>query len=47
MAQETLDAAFTPAVSIVIGLNVALGMILERGLEAAFERPRPPRPRLP
>ena len=32
-----LDAAFTPAVSIVIGLNVALGMILERGLEAAFE----------
>ncbi len=36
-AQESLDAAFTPAVSIVIGLNVALGMILERGLEAAFE----------
>lgn len=36
-AQETLDAAFTPAVSIVIGLNVALGMILERGLDAAFE----------
>jgi aspartate aminotransferase-like enzyme len=37
VAQETLDAAFTPAVSIVVGLNVALGMILERGLEAAFE----------
>jgi aspartate aminotransferase-like enzyme len=37
-AQETLDAAFTPAVSIVIGLNVALGLILEPGLEAAFER---------
>ena len=36
-AQESLDAAFTPAVSIVIGLNVALGMILEGGLEAAFE----------
>jgi aspartate aminotransferase-like enzyme len=36
-AQEQLDAAFTPAVSIVIGLNVALGMILERGLETAFE----------
>jgi aspartate aminotransferase-like enzyme len=36
-AQEQLDAAFTPAVSIVIGLNVALGLILERGLEAAFE----------
>jgi serine---pyruvate transaminase len=37
VAQEALDAAFTPAVSIVIGLNVALGLILERGLEAAFE----------
>ena len=37
-AQELLDAAFTPAVSIVIGLNVALGLILERGLDAAFER---------
>jgi aspartate aminotransferase-like enzyme len=36
-AQEELDAAFTPAVSIVVGLNVALGLILERGLEAAFE----------
>ncbi len=36
-AQEALDAAFTPAVSIVVGLNVALGLILERGLEAAFD----------
>jgi aspartate aminotransferase-like enzyme len=36
-AQESLDAAFTPAVSIVVALNVALGLILERGLEAAFE----------
>ena len=36
VAQESLDAAFTPAVSIVMGLNVALGLILERGLEAAF-----------
>jgi serine---pyruvate transaminase len=36
-AQEALDAAFTPAVSIVVALNVALGLILERGLEAAFE----------
>jgi len=36
-AQEALDAAFTPAVSIVVGLDVALGLILERGLEAAFE----------
>jgi aspartate aminotransferase-like enzyme len=35
--QESLDAPFTPAVSVVIGLDVALGMILERGLEAAFE----------
>jgi serine---pyruvate transaminase len=37
VAQESLDAAFTPAVSIVVGLNVALGLILERGLEAAFD----------
>jgi aspartate aminotransferase-like enzyme len=37
VGQESLDAPFTPAVSIVIGLNVALGLILERGLEAAFE----------
>jgi serine---pyruvate transaminase len=37
-AQEIFDAAFTPAVSLVVGLDVALGMILERGLEAAFER---------
>jgi serine---pyruvate transaminase len=36
-AQRKLDAAFTPAVSIVIGLDVALGMLLERGLEAAFD----------
>jgi aspartate aminotransferase-like enzyme len=37
VAQESLDAAFTPAVSIVMGLNVALGLILERGLRAAFD----------
>jgi serine---pyruvate transaminase len=36
-AQHKLDAAFTPAVSIVIGLDVALGLLLERGLEAAFD----------
>jgi serine---pyruvate transaminase len=36
-AQESLDAAFTPAVSIVVGLNVALGLILDRGLEVAFD----------
>ena len=36
-AQASLDAAFTPAVSIVVGLNVALGLVLERGLEAAFD----------
>jgi aspartate aminotransferase-like enzyme len=36
-AQAKLDAAFTPAVSIVVGLDVALGLLLERGLEAAFE----------
>ncbi len=37
-AQAKLDAPFTPAVSLVLGLNVALGLLLEEGLEAAFER---------
>ncbi|MGH2922121.1 MAG: pyridoxal-phosphate-dependent aminotransferase family protein [Gaiellaceae bacterium] len=36
-AQRKFDAAFTPAVSIVVGLDVALGLLLERGLDAAFE----------
>jgi aspartate aminotransferase-like enzyme len=33
-----LDAPFTPAVSLVAGLNVALGLMLEEGLEAVFDR---------
>ena len=37
-AQEALDSAFTPAVSLVAALDVALGMLLEQGLEAAFDR---------
>ena len=37
-AQQIFDAAFTPAVSLVKGLDVALGLLLEQGLEAAFER---------
>jgi aspartate aminotransferase-like enzyme len=37
-AQEVFDAAFTPAVSLIRGLDVALGMLLEDGLDAAFER---------
>jgi aspartate aminotransferase-like enzyme len=37
-AQDNFDAAFTPAVSLLRGLDVALGMLLEDGLEAAFER---------
>jgi serine---pyruvate transaminase len=37
-AQAKLDAAFTPAVSLVGGLNVALGLLLDEGLEASFER---------
>jgi len=36
-AQEKLDAAFTPAVSLVKALDTALGLLLERGLEAAFD----------
>jgi serine---pyruvate transaminase len=37
-AQEKLDSAFTPAVSLVVALDVALGLLLEQGLESAFER---------
>jgi aspartate aminotransferase-like enzyme len=37
-AQAKLDAPFTPAVSIVRALNVALGLLLDEGLEAAFDR---------
>jgi serine---pyruvate transaminase len=37
-AQESLDAPFTPAVPLVLALDVALGLILDEGLDAAFER---------
>jgi len=37
-AQAKVDSAFTPAVSLVAALNVALGLLLEQGLDAAFER---------
>jgi serine---pyruvate transaminase len=37
-AQAKLDAPFTPAVSLVNALDVALGLLLEEGLEAAFDR---------
>lgn len=37
-AQRKLDAPFTPPVSLVAGLDVALGLLLEEGLEAAFDR---------
>jgi aspartate aminotransferase-like enzyme len=36
--QSKLDAPVTPPVSLVAGLNVALGLILDQGLDAAFER---------
>src|SRR5207244_13526169 len=36
--QETLDAPFTPAVPLIIALDVALGLILDEGLDAAFDR---------
>ena len=36
-AQERPTTPFTPAVSLVVALNVALGLILGRGLEAAFD----------
>jgi len=37
-AQAKLDAPFTPAVSLVNALDVALALVLEEGLEAAFDR---------
>jgi len=37
-AQDKADAAFTPAVSVIKGLDVALGLLLDIGLEAAFAR---------
>jgi aspartate aminotransferase-like enzyme len=37
-AQTKLDAPFTPAVSIVRALDVALGLLLDEGLDAAFDR---------
>jgi aspartate aminotransferase-like enzyme len=37
-AQAKLDAPFTPAVSLVRALDVALGLLLDEGLEAAFVR---------
>src|SRR5207248_9869419 len=37
-AQAKLDAPFTPAVSIVRAIDVALGLLLDEGLEAAFDR---------
>src|SRR3954471_19782225 len=38
-AQAKLDAPFTPAVSIVRALDVALGLLLDEGLDGAFDRP--------
>jgi aspartate aminotransferase-like enzyme len=38
VAQAKLDAPFTPAVSLVNALDVALGLLLEEGLQAAFDR---------
>jgi aspartate aminotransferase-like enzyme len=39
-AQAKLDAPFTPPVSLVAGLDVALGLLLDGGLDAAFDRHR-------
>jgi aspartate aminotransferase-like enzyme len=36
--QDKFDPAFTPAVSIVVGLDIALGLLLDEGLEQTFER---------
>jgi aspartate aminotransferase-like enzyme len=37
-AQSKLDAAFTPPVSLVAALDVALGLLLDEGLDAVFGR---------
>jgi aspartate aminotransferase-like enzyme len=37
-AQEKVDSPFTPAVSLIVALDVALGLLAEEGLETAFER---------
>jgi serine---pyruvate transaminase len=37
-AQARVDAAFTPAVSLVLALDVALGILLEEGLDEVFAR---------
>ena len=37
-AQQKLDSTFTPAVSLIVALDVALGLLLEEGLDAVFER---------
>jgi aspartate aminotransferase-like enzyme len=37
-AQQKFDAAFTPAVSLLRGLDVAMDLLLADGLDAAFER---------
>jgi aspartate aminotransferase-like enzyme len=37
-AQERGENPFSPAISLYLGLDVALGMILEEGLGAAYER---------
>jgi aspartate aminotransferase-like enzyme len=36
--QAKLDSPFTPSVPLVLALDTALGMILDEGLEAAFDR---------
>jgi aspartate aminotransferase-like enzyme len=37
-AQARLDSAFTPATSLIVALDVALGLLLDEGLDAVFER---------
>jgi serine---pyruvate transaminase len=37
-AQAKFDAAFTPPVSLVAALDVALGLLLDEGLDAVFDR---------
>ena len=45
--RSKLDAAFTPAVSLIVALDVALGLLLDGRARGRLRAPRPARPRLP
>ena len=46
-AQAKLDAPFTPATSLIVALDVALGLLLDGRARGGVRAPRAARPRLP